>query len=265
MRCRSCGLRFLSVQPAPESLAELYSPPYFESDFRCGRSASSYFSEDAFRDENRGLLDDFERRIPPARLLEVGCAGGWLLKHAIERGWKARGVEISAEAVTHARAMGLEVHHGDLLCAALPAASFDLVYMGDVLEHVPDCRAVLDECARVLKPSGLLILRGPLTTHSLARSLALAGAAALGRTLVLREPPYHLWEFTPKPLSRLFERCGFEVVSLRQTKIPPGHAHGKKTAIERLAMALIDAVNVPLTLLFNARGDRVVMVGRRRG
>jgi SAM-dependent methyltransferase len=263
-QCATCGLRFLSVQPTAEALAELYSSAYFESDFRCGRSEVSYFSEQAFIEEDRGLLDDFARLAKPGRLLEIGCAGGWLLKHARERGWQVLGVELSADAVAHARSLSLDVFHGDLNAAALPAATFDLVYMGDVLEHVPDCRATLTEVARVLRPGGVLYLRGPITTHSIARSLALDVCHAIGRTIVLREPPYHLWEFTPRPLERLFESCGLNVAESRQSKIAPGRAHGKKNALERMAMATIDTLNVPITAMFNARGDRIVMVGKRK-
>jgi len=262
--CRDCGMRFLRVQPAGASLARLYSADYFRSDFRCGRSAADAYSEAAFRDENRGLLDAFEALVPPGRLLEVGSASGWLLRHAAARGWQARGVEPSAEAVAHARSLGLEIHHGDLASAGLPEGAFDLVYMGDVLEHVPDCRATLAEAARVLRPGGFLFLRGPITTHSLARSLALGALGALGRDLVLREPPYHLWEFRPRPLKRLFEAVGLDVVRVTQSKIPPGRPHGRKTPLERAARVAIDLVNVPLTRLFNRRGDRIVMVGRRR-
>jgi SAM-dependent methyltransferase len=262
VECRRCHLRFLSVQPDAQALAELYSPAYFEGDYRCGRAVATSFDEAAFRDENRGLLDEFARWTTPGRLLEVGCAGGWLLKQAIERGWQAQGVEFSEVAADHAHSLFLEVHHGDLMSAHLPAASFNLVYMGDVLEHVPDCRAVVLECARVLKPGGLLYVRGPVTTNSLARSLALAACRAAGRAITLREPPYHLWEFTPATLTRLFASCGFEIVYRQQSKIPPGHAHGEKTALQRAAMGMLDAVNVPITSLFNARGDRIVMVGR---
>lgn len=261
--CRACGMRFLRVQPAGEALAELYSAPYFERDFRCGRSAAASFDEAAFRAENAGLLEAFEALGPPGDLLDVGCASGWLLRHAAQRGWRPRGVEPSADAVAHARALGLEVHHGDLDSARLPDAGFDLVYMGDVLEHVPDCRATLAEAARVLRPGGHLYLRGPITTHSLARGLALAAWGATGRVLVLREPPYHLWEFRPAPLARLFTRVGLEVVAARQSKIPPGRPHGEKSAFQRAAMAALDALNVPLTRIFNARGDRMVMIGRR--
>jgi SAM-dependent methyltransferase len=263
--CRDCGMRFLRVQPEGESLASLYSAEYFRSDFRCGRSDSAFDREDAFRGENLGLLDAFERLSKRARLLEIGCAAGWLLKHARERGWQVAGVEPSAAAADHARSLGLDVRTGTLHAAAFPDASFELAFMGDVLEHVPDCRATLEEVARVLVPGGHLFLRGPITTNSLGRGCALAVSGMLGRDLVLREPPYHLWEFTPGPLRRLFRASGFEVVSLRQSKIPPGRAHGRKSALQKLALGAFDTLNLPLTALFNVKGDRAVVIGRRAG
>jgi SAM-dependent methyltransferase len=262
--CRTCGMRFLRVQPAREALRELYCSGYFERDFRCGRSAADYFREDAFRPENVGLLDAFARLRPAGRLLEVGCAGGWLLKHAAERGWQAYGVELSTAAVAHARSLGLAVHEGDLAGARLADSSFDLVYMGDVLEHVPDCRAVLAEVVRVLAPGGHLYLRGPITTNSLARRAALALYRAVGREIVLREPPYHLWEFTPGPLRRLLAAVGFRLLEMRQSKIPPGRPHGEKSLLQRLAMTAIDAFNLPVTRALNVCGDRVAIIARKR-
>jgi SAM-dependent methyltransferase len=265
VECDDCGLRFLAVQPTREGLASLYDAAYFVRDFRCGRCDVAYASEDAFQDENDGLLDEFERLGPRGRLLELGCAGGWLLRRAIRRGWRAQGVELSVEAAADARALGLHVQQGDLLSAALPADSFDLVYMGDVLEHVPDCRATLAEAARLLRQGGHLYLRGPITTHSLARRLALALYGLRGRVIVLREPPYHLWEFTPGPLEHLFASAGLDVVTARQSKIPPGRAHGEKSPFQRLAMFVLDALNLTLTGLLNVAGDRIVMVGRKSG
>ena len=55
---------------------------------------------------------------------------------------------------------------------------------GEVLEHVPDCRVVVAETVRVLKRGGFLYLRGPITTNSLARRLALWGYAVAGREIV---------------------------------------------------------------------------------
>lgn len=261
--CLACGIRFLRVQPAGETLEGLYAPAYFDRAFRCGRVAAASHDEAAFVEENRGLLDSFERLGPPGRLLEIGSAMGWLLKHATERGWRVQGVELSAAAVAHARGLGLDVMQGELPGAGLPAGAFDLVYLGDVLEHVPDCRAVLAEVARVLAPGGHLVLRGPITTHSIARRVGMAGYELLGRDIVLREPPYHLWEFTPRSLLGLVARVGLSKVSLAQSKIPPGRPHGEKSPLQQMAMAALDAVNVPITRALNALGDRVVLVAQK--
>ena len=262
-RCRDCGMLFLRVQPVRESLARLYSAEYFAQDFRCGRSDAHSTDEAAFRAENDGLLDRFEAWRGAGRLLEVGSATGLLLKRARERGWQAIGVELSPDAVQHARALGLTVHQGTLADAALASDAFDVVYLGDVLEHVPDCRATLAEVGRVLAPGGHAIVRGPITTHSLARRLGLALFRALGREIVLREPPYHLWEFRPGSLRRLAERVGLEVVALEQGKIPPGRPHGRKSALEAAVMRAIDTLNAPLTRGFNVLGDRALLVARK--
>ena len=262
-RCRDCGMLFLRVQPVGESLARMYSAEYFAQDFRCGRSDAPSTDEAAFRAENDGLLDKLERWRGQGRLLEVGSATGLLLKRARERGWQATGVELSPDAVAHARALGLDVHQGTLADAAFAPASFDAVYMGDVLEHVPDCRATLAEVARVLVPGGHAVVRGPITTHSLARRLGLAVYGALGRDIVLREPPYHLWEFRPASLRRLAERVGLEVVAIEQSKIPPGRPHGEKSALQAAAMRVLDSLNAPLTAAFHVLGDRAVLVARK--
>ena len=261
--CLGCGIRFLRVQPVGEALAALYAPAYFDRAFRCGRVEAASHDEAAFVAENRGLVDSFERLRKPGRLLEVGSSMGWLLKHAAERGWRAQGVELSEAAVAHARGLGLEVFQGELEAAGLPAAAFDLVYLGDVLEHVPDCRAVMAEIARVLAPGGHLVLRGPITTHSIARRLGMAGYELLGRDIVLREPPYHLWEFTPRTLASLVARVGLHLVSITQSKIPPGRPHGEKSTLQRAAMSALDTLNLPITQAFNALGDRAVLVARK--
>jgi len=263
VQCHGCGMRFLEVQPVGQTLARMYSAEYFETDFRCGRSETHSFDAEAFRAENDGLLDRFERYRGAGRLLEVGCASGLLLARAAVRGWSPVGVELSAEAAGRARSLGLDVRQGTLEEAGLPAGSFDLAYMGDVLEHVPDCRDTLARVAALLAPGGHLFLRGPITTHSIARALALAAAGLARRPIVLREPPYHLWEFTPRTLADLAARAGLAVVRMEQAKIAPGSAPGRKRGLARSFMAAIDAVNVPITRAFNVFGDRIVMVARR--
>jgi SAM-dependent methyltransferase len=100
---------------------------------------------------------------PPGRLLDVGTGVGRMLTLAREAGWQATGVDIDPAVVAYARARGLDVRCGALPTLGLPAASFDLVTLWNVLDFVADPLALLAECRRVLAPGGRLFVRTPNT------------------------------------------------------------------------------------------------------
>ena len=260
--CTACGLRGLTVQPAPGEFARLYSREYFEGgDVRCGHVGDYFAERPALLEDGARLSAWFETLTEGRRLLEVGCAAGAVLEAAAGRGWTVQGVEYSPDAAREAGAHGVPVHTGGLEDAALPDASQDVVFLGDVLEHVPDPAATLREAARVLAAGGALALRGPLTTNSIARGLGLAAMDAFGRRLVLREPPYHLWEFEPETLAKLVRGAGFEVESFRQSKTPPSFT--KRKGPGALAVAVLDALNVLWTNATGTAGDRCTLVARK--
>jgi SAM-dependent methyltransferase len=261
-QCERCGLRGLTVQPAPTEFAAMYARGYFEGgDVRCGHVGDYFAERPALLADGARLAEWFEslRGGRTGRLLEIGCAAGATLEAAQGRGWRVEGVEYSADAAAEARAHGVPVHVGGLADAHLPDMAHDVVFMGDVLEHVPDPAATLREVHRVLAPGGALALRGPMATHSLARRLGLA--VMRGRRLTLAEPPYHLWEFEPRTLQQLARNAGLTVESFRQSKTPPSLA--KRRGAQALAVAALDAANGAWTALTGALGDRCTMVARR--
>lgn len=264
-RCTACGFVFLTRQPAPETLARMYSGNYFESDYHCGLESASYFDREA--EETAGghrLLARLEGVLPRGRLLEVGCAGGYFLKAAQARGWQPVGVEYAGEAARFARErLRLDVRSGTLEDAGFADGSFDAVYMGDVLEHVTDPMATLASVRRVLRPGGVLALAGPITIHSLDRRFARWVYAKLGRVRVMRLPPYHLLEFTPKTLAGAFRRAGFALVVLEQAKIPPRFRNPGRPLAEHLAKLAFEVPNWAWTTLTGRSGDRVIALARR--
>lgn len=108
------------------------------------------------------LLTDLARLAPAARVLEIGCGGGGLLKHLGECGASAVGIETSQQALTAARTRGFQlVHVGQSHALPFCAGSFDAILGQHVVEHLPDVPAMLSECSRVLKPGGRLVLATP--------------------------------------------------------------------------------------------------------
>ncbi|KPJ61233.1 MAG: hypothetical protein AMJ46_02720 [Latescibacteria bacterium DG_63] len=264
-KCRKCGLMFVSVQPNREMLEEMYDAAYFESDFRCGSAPAAYFdSEETFAEEAASALKLIRKLTgrDSGRLLEIGCAGGWLLKAAREHGWEVAGVEISAEATEFAqRKLGLDVFCGQLEEARFPEESFDVVYMADVLEHIPDPVGFAVELRRIVTVDGRIVICGPTALNALVRGRGLFLYGLLNQTRVLDVAPYHLFEYTPRTIRRLLESTGFEVLHLKKKKIPPGlKAHG----IENFLVFGIELVTYPVTLLFGFWSDRIIMCAAPR-
>ena len=121
-----------------------------------------------------GRLSWFDRQIDWAgkRVLDLGCAGGFMAEALAARGALVTGIDPAAQAIKAARAhadqMGHDIRYDVGMGEALPydRESFDAVVCVDVLEHVQDLPQVLAEVARVLTPDGLFLFdtinRNPL-------------------------------------------------------------------------------------------------------
>ena len=103
-------------------------------------------------------------------LLVDGCGVGMYLHHLSPQFTEAIGLDIEFERLQEARALVPEVVNGVGEGLPFPTDSFDLVLSHEVLEHVQDDQATINEIIRVLKPGGRLVLfcpnRGyPFETH----------------------------------------------------------------------------------------------------
>ena len=111
---------------------------------------------------------------PGAVLLDVACGGGLLRPHLQGTGYVHVGVDLSASATRVARDHGMRyVVRGDVNALPFPDVFADVVVAGEILEHVPDLRAVVGECCRVLRPGGTLVVDTIADTR-LARVLAIS-------------------------------------------------------------------------------------------
>lgn len=100
----------------------------------------------------------------PRAILEIGTGTGAMLHALLERGARARGVELRQDLIDEAhRWYGADLPVQRVAGTALPFpdASFDVVLSLDVLEHIPDTDAHLAEVARVLRPGGSYLVQTP--------------------------------------------------------------------------------------------------------
>jgi 2-polyprenyl-3-methyl-5-hydroxy-6-metoxy-1,4-benzoquinol methylase len=207
VRCDACGLVYLSPAPEVHEMDQFYQPQYYT------RASGAVAVTDEVK---KRLIEGFtyrwnglSRRCPRGRLLDVGCGDGHFLAFMRQRGWEVWGSEISEIACRYAVAtLGMPVERilcGDFLTAPLPEASFDLVTLFDVLEHLDRPREVLRKCGRLLKPGGVLFLQVP--------NYGALGRRLFGAYWIHIDAPRHLVHFTRRTIAPLLR--DWEVLEVR--------------------------------------------------
>lgn len=94
--------------------------------------------------------------------------------------------------------------------AKSPAArSLDGVIALEVIEHVSDPERFLEECARVLRPGGKLLLSTP-NRFSMEAAIHLLKYVFKGQVWYAGDPT-HLWIFTPGQIARMIRKAGFKI------------------------------------------------------
>ena len=100
-----------------------------------------------------------------AAIADVGCGGGILSEALARKGARVTGIDATRElidlACEHALQSALEIDYRlgtSSELAASDAAGFDAVVCMELIEHVPDPDALLADCARLVKPNGLLVV-----------------------------------------------------------------------------------------------------------
>jgi 2-polyprenyl-3-methyl-5-hydroxy-6-metoxy-1,4-benzoquinol methylase len=205
-RCDSCGTEVLDPQPSDERLATIYSKNYYAP-----------WGLDADRSVERMKLGTFEwilDRWPlpsGASVLDLGCAAGFLLQLAAERGFRVHGIDLNPVAVKQCRQNVPEalIHCGTLADQPFADTSFDAVYMIDFLEHVRGPRAELSIVRQRLSSAGAVVISLP-RLDSWSRKVM-----GLGWSQYREE---HITYFTRRGLVRLLEETRFRVVDTKRTR-----------------------------------------------
>jgi 2-polyprenyl-3-methyl-5-hydroxy-6-metoxy-1,4-benzoquinol methylase len=162
---------------------------------------------------HRALLDEV---ADGSRVLDVGCASGYLAALLTARGCSVVGVERDPKAAAAAAPHCAEVILGDIEAPAdrvrIPSG-FDYVIIGDVLEHLVDPWSALSFLRGLLSPGGLVILSVPNVAAWPVRLGLLSGRFEYTDTGLLDRT--HLRFFTRKSAHELAHGAGFEIAHER--------------------------------------------------
>lgn len=197
--CPSCALVQASVRPSNEDLEQYYSRYCYARDSAWIISEATLASLDRVA----ALLRPFRMSN---RCLDVGCGAGGFLTALSRDGWKVEGTELSGVAANRLEGQGFRIHRGAIEDLDLPRDCYDVAVMSEVLEHLRDPRAALENIAMSLRRGGVVYLTTPnygaLSRHVLQYRWRIVGI------------PEHLFYFSARSLAALLKAVGLRPLRL---------------------------------------------------
>jgi SAM-dependent methyltransferase len=197
--CAGCGFLYRHPGIRPERLGELYSGG------RYAKFLTGHYSERRRR-RYRLVMDAFGPLFADGegrRLLDFGSGAGLFLELAHERGFDCYGVDLSPDAVEHAKTRpgGAKSFCGSPdEVPEIAAGGFDVITLWSVLAHLATPVEDFTMLRRLLADDGVLLV---LTVNANSLDLKARRARWGGFT------PNHLKFYSPETLPRLLERSGF--------------------------------------------------------
>jgi SAM-dependent methyltransferase len=264
-QCAHCSFVYLDPRPTPEELQLLYSDEYFlhdGADF--GAHSPSDYESAAIKGSAKfpEILGWIKRYKPSGEFFEIGCGMGYFLDFARTSGYAVSGIEYAELGVQRCRTkFGLDVHRASFEELTLQPDRYDVMFMGDVLEHLVQPLEMLRKAHSMLKPSGVVAAEVPSMFNSLTGRVAVAGMRMMHTSKKMSMPPYHVNEFTPKTLRMMIERAGFKHCIIVQRIKPPSEITLRGSLFERIAKKTMHYPNYGLTKSLGVLGDRLLGIG----
>ncbi len=201
--CKPCGHRFLKIEDLENHVANVYTDGYF---FEGGQGYPNYLEQkDILIQYGINYAKILRKYCTPGRILDVGCAAGFILKGYEKAGWECYGIDPNSTMVEYGKSfLNLNLVEGDLETFVCDI-KFDLISLIQVIGHLHD----LDKSLKVIK--NLLSEDGYVIVESW--DMNSISAKIMGKNWHEYSPPSVVNWFSDQTLIHLFNNHGFKLIS----------------------------------------------------
>jgi 2-polyprenyl-3-methyl-5-hydroxy-6-metoxy-1,4-benzoquinol methylase len=219
-RCGRCGTIHASPLPSPEQLERYYNR--FGEDAWSSQHGVSGWRRAVQRIRSmrrhasklmkaRSRVSRIKRHVRGGHFLDIGCGVGFTVKAAADAGFRARGIDLSRQALATGQKLfpELELGNTDIEGCGVEPGSLSSVYLAEVIEHLPDPVAFLHKVCESLKRGGVIYLTTPDAGHWRVPKDVIEWRMVC--------PPNHLVLFTRNSMHLALQRTGFENARLAWT------------------------------------------------
>lgn len=254
LRCNACGQLISQINEADylRSMQAFNDAGFNLPDERAAHRRSRHAIQRL--DHIRALLVGRLDRRP--RLIDVGCSRGDFVAAATGAGFEAEGVEPAPQIAAAARASGRKVRTGLLEERHFEDAQFDAVSLFEVVEHLRSPLALLQECLRILRPGGIMLISTGNAASWTARAMK-----ARWDYFQTQKDAGHISFFNPQSIGLLAERAGFEFADVTTSRVRFAEKGDLPSAVYLVAKLAAEALAIPARLC--GRGHDMLAYLRR--
>jgi len=202
--CLSCGLLYTMPRPPKDKIGDYYKSEEYYSHQENKKGFIPKIYEAVKKVNLKHKIKIATNGLEAGKLLDIGCGVGDFIHVAEAKGWNCQGVEPSEEAKEIARKrIKANIINSEAM-ETIPDATFDVVTMWHVLEHVDDLRWQVEQLQRLIKPNGRIVIAVPNYNSYDGQYYKEHWAAY--------DVPRHLNHFNKKTIVKIFKTKGLELV-----------------------------------------------------
>ena len=295
--CVTCGTLVYTKAIPPETLVVLNDETdYYGKKYWLEHQEEDFGYDDLYTRTRNDLTERnlhwlktlLKYQLPPAKVLEVGCAHGSFVALLRQAGYNAAGVEMSPWIVEFGKkTFDVPILLGPIEALDIPSGSLDVIFLMDVLEHLPDPLTTMAHCLQLLKPDGLLLIQTPQFKTEMNYAELVETKGVFLEQLKAVE---HLYLFSESSATQLFQQLGAEHIQFETAifdyydmffvvsresivRVPPGQVESVllSTSKGRFSLALLDmdtkaeALNKTIDELQNFKDSAISQVNTLTG
>lgn len=202
IECLDCSFKYTNPRPSRHNIDEYYQSEDYISHSNSNKGLINKVYRYVRNITISKKLSLINKYVSRGTLLDIGCGTGEFLSYCAKRGWTTLGIEPGVDA----RKLAAENHnlnvYDESYIKNIATASYNVITMWHVLEHVHELNERIIELKRIIKEDGIIVIAVPNHTSYDAKHYKEYWAAY--------DLPRHLYHFSPKTINLLFQKHGFK-------------------------------------------------------
>lgn len=201
--CRKCGLRISEIKDVQNHVEKVYSDEYF---FEGKDGYPNYLNEkDLLYEYGKDYAKIVSKYMKPGKLLDTGCAAGFILKGFEDSGWEGEGIEPNNTMADYGtKELNVHITRGSFETFESPE-KFDLINMIQVIGHFYNIDTVMSKLNNHLNEKGFVLVE--------SWNMKSPYAKLMGKNWHEYSPPSVVRWFSDETLCNLFNSYGFKFIA----------------------------------------------------